>query len=42
MNLLKKYPPEGFIEQKHQYMEVIIIIYAIFSFTRNLREDFWD
>ena len=42
MILLKKYPPEAFIKQKHQYMEVIIFIYAIFSYTRNLREGFRD
>jgi len=42
MTLLKKYPPEGFIKQKHQYMVVIIFIYPIFGYTRNLREGFWD
>jgi len=25
MILFKNYPPEGFIEQKHQYMVVVII-----------------
>ena len=40
MTLLKKYPPEGFIKQKHQYMLVIIVIYATFSCARNLREGF--
>ncbi len=29
MTLLKKYPPEGFIKQKHQYMVVIVFIYSI-------------
>ncbi len=31
MTLLKKYPPEGFIKQKHQYMAVII--YALYLVT---------
>jgi len=42
MTLLKKYPPEGFIKQKHQYMVVINFIYTIFSYIKNLREDFPD
>lgn len=42
MTLSKKYHPEGFLKQKHQYMVVIIFIYTIFSYTRSLREGFWD
>ena len=37
-----KYPPEGFIEQKYKCMVVIVFINAIFSYNRNLREDFGD
>jgi len=41
-DLVEKSTLPKVIKQKYRYMVVSIFIYAIFSYTSNLREGFWD